>query len=84
MKPIVPDGVVWFTTTNTAKTGESIRIVDRVAAMNEERPSPLLNAVQENHVISWSAASVIMTESLIDLPDGSRRQFISGRKVHDP
>jgi len=25
-----------------------------------------------------------LTESLIDLPDGSRRQFISGRKVHDP
>ena len=40
------------------------------------------HAVQENHVISWSAASVI--ESLIDLPDVSRRQFISGRKVHDP
>jgi len=25
-----------------------------------------------------------LTESLTDLPDGSRRQFISGRKVHDP
>jgi len=25
-----------------------------------------------------------LTESLIDVPDGSRRQFISGRKVHDP
>ena len=27
---------------------------------------------------------IYFLQSLIDLPDGSRRQFISGRKVHDP
>ena len=27
---------------------------------------------------------ISVVRTLIDLPDGSRRQFISGRKVHDP
>jgi len=66
-----------------SKTNRAFTRRHRSSSSAESNRSALTDhAVRENHVISWSAASV--TESLIDLPDGSRRQFISGRKVHDP
>ena len=63
-----------------SKTNRAFTRSPRSSSSAESNRSALTDhAVQENHVISWSAASVIDRES----DRSTRRQFISGRKVHN-